>query len=200
MERTKPVIVVVSRKASIADQVAMVLTGRFDVHHARSAKYALPLLEAHKPLVVAMGLQDIDQVSSLREVTGCGCLFVAHGKLPYDHKLRGAPKASVLEKLGIDDFVSRELSGQDLATVVWSHVAAAIRSVPKRQGQSRRTEDQTWGALLTSEASMESFRKLLTKNVVDAHELAEDDDPTWSELLTAKVSTTAFKKLFTKKW
>ena len=192
-------MLVVSRKERVAEGVGMVLAGRFDVVHARSARAAERALSGRRPLVVTLGLKDLDAVGAMREATGRGCLFIATGKLPYGHKLRGAPKDQLLSKLDVDDFVGRELGGEDLGKLIWSHVAAAIRAVPKPKGEPRRSEAETWGEILTSDASIESFRKVLTKDVVQVHELSEDSDPTWSELLRSRVSGTAIKKLFTKK-
>lgn len=199
MSSRKPAIVVISRKPTESEQVRLALATRFEIHAARTARGALELIAEHRPLVVTLPLAEAGHVPALREAAGGGCLFLAHGRVGYGDPLRTAPKEKVLAKLKLDDFVGRTLTGDDLARRIWGHMAAAMRAAPRPAGQKAATEAETWGEILTSDANLETFRRLLTKDVVQPHEIKEEDDPTWKELLTARVSGTAFKKLFTKK-
>jgi len=180
----------------------MVLTGRFDVEHARNAKAAQRLILDARPLVVTLYADQLAACSALREAIGRGCLFIGYGKLPIGHNARSFKKREQIRTLNLDDYIDRDVTGEDLGKVIWAHIASAIRAVPKPERPAegtRETEEETWTRILTSDATLESFGRLLTKEVTPAPSIQEGDDPTWGELLTAKVSGTSLKKILTKK-
>lgn len=195
----RPKVFVLDRKARVADEVGLALAGRFDVEHARNLRVAERMLQEGRPLVMTVAVDFYGAVAQLREASGRGCLFVGYGEIPVGNRLRGTPKGELLTKLALDDVVTRNLTGEDVGKLVWSHVAAAIRSVPRPPDQPTEREEETWTRILTSEASVDSFRRLLTKDLSDVHEVGEEDDPTWGELLKSRVSGTSIKKILTKK-
>ena len=175
------------------------LAGRFQVEQARNAREALERVSQLKPLVIVLGLkgqsQGLEPAKALREEVGRGTLIIGHGRFPYGHKAKDLPKEKVASAYSMDDFVPRDLAGEDVGKVIWSHVADAIRSVPRPPGKPRKSTEETWTELMTGDASLDSVRKVLTKPILPVTELGEDSEPSWKDYLTAPVGDT-LKRLF----
>ncbi len=192
---SKPLVLVIERDARHVEGVRIALSGRFQVEQARSAAEALAKLDSLEPLVVVLGLRGLEAAKAIREKVGRGTLLIGHGRFGHGHKARGMPNKAVVEAFALDDFVARDLSGEDVGKVVWSHIARAIRAVPRPEGQPAASTEDTWKELATSEASLAGLRKLLNKPVLPVTELKDDQDATWKDLLTAPIGQT-LKRLF----
>ncbi len=105
------------------------------------------------PLVVTVHASQLQVVPSLRKATGPGCLFIGYGALSFADPARGLPRERQLEKLQLDDFVDRQLTGEAVGKLVWNHVSAVIRTASKPEDQPAEGEEQAWTRILTSEAS-----------------------------------------------
>ncbi len=192
---SKPVVLVIERDKRHVEGVAIALAGRFQIEQARSGRDALEKLHGLRPLVIVLSIKDLESGKQLREKVGRGTLLVGHGRFPYGHKARGLPNTEVAAGFALDDFVPRDLSGEDVGKVVWSHVAQAIRSVPRAKDEPVVSTEETWRELATSEASLEGFRKMLTKPILPVTELKDDEEHSWKDLMTAPLGQT-LKRLF----